>query len=278
MSVLGIAREVAALTGQPLTGPALAAVPAASNESFPVELTPGAGCVRFASRVIRGPGSAGQVARLDAGTPASRRAASDQRRGRRHQLRDARTRPADARVRPARTRRRHRRAPRAGRGDAQAARRPRDRDGRIGAGHCRPRQGAGPGRRHGRRPLRHRRRHHRRAARSRVLPARRDRGSRPSLWPGDRCLAALRARRRSHAAGTRDRARHGAAVRLRGRHARARRSWPNSRAKCRSPRPFGLRPERARRVIGADIDDATIAAMLTGLGMQVDAERQRVAA
>ena len=54
MSVLGIAREVAALTGQPLTGPALAAVPAASRETFPVELTAGAGCARFASRVIRG--------------------------------------------------------------------------------------------------------------------------------------------------------------------------------------------------------------------------------
>jgi phenylalanyl-tRNA synthetase beta chain len=54
MSVLGIAREVAALTGQPLTGPAWTAVPAASRESLPVELTAGAGCVRFASRVIRG--------------------------------------------------------------------------------------------------------------------------------------------------------------------------------------------------------------------------------
>ena len=54
MSVLGIAREVAALTGQALTGPTLAPVPAASNETFPVELTAGAGCVRFASRVIRG--------------------------------------------------------------------------------------------------------------------------------------------------------------------------------------------------------------------------------
>ncbi len=54
MSVLGVAREVAALTGQTLTGPALTPVPAASSEVFPVELTPGAGCVRFASRVIRG--------------------------------------------------------------------------------------------------------------------------------------------------------------------------------------------------------------------------------
>jgi phenylalanyl-tRNA synthetase beta chain len=54
MSVLGVAREVAALTGAPLTGPALPAVPAASTETFPVQLTPGAGCARFASRVIRG--------------------------------------------------------------------------------------------------------------------------------------------------------------------------------------------------------------------------------
>ena len=54
MSVLGIAREVAALTGQALTGPAWAPVPAASEVGFSVELTAGAGCVRFASRVIRG--------------------------------------------------------------------------------------------------------------------------------------------------------------------------------------------------------------------------------
>jgi phenylalanyl-tRNA synthetase beta chain len=54
MSVLGVAREVAAFSGQRLTGPTLAAVPAGSHDSFPVQLTPGAGCVRFASRVIRG--------------------------------------------------------------------------------------------------------------------------------------------------------------------------------------------------------------------------------
>jgi phenylalanyl-tRNA synthetase beta chain len=54
MSVLGVAREVAALTGASLTGPTIAAVPAASSATFPVQLTPGAGCARFASRVIRG--------------------------------------------------------------------------------------------------------------------------------------------------------------------------------------------------------------------------------
>ena len=54
MSVRGVAREVATLTGVALREPAIEPVPAASAESFPVELTPGAGCARFASRVIRG--------------------------------------------------------------------------------------------------------------------------------------------------------------------------------------------------------------------------------
>ncbi len=60
MSVRGVAREVATLTGVPLQEPAVAPVPAASTEVFPVELTPGAGCARFASRVVRGlrPGAA----------------------------------------------------------------------------------------------------------------------------------------------------------------------------------------------------------------------------
>jgi phenylalanyl-tRNA synthetase beta chain len=54
MSVRGIAREAATLTGVALIEPQFESVPAASSETFPVELTPGAGCPRFASRVIRG--------------------------------------------------------------------------------------------------------------------------------------------------------------------------------------------------------------------------------
>jgi len=54
MGVLGVAREAAVLTGTTLGGPALPAVPAQTAERFPVELAPGAGCVRFAARVIRG--------------------------------------------------------------------------------------------------------------------------------------------------------------------------------------------------------------------------------
>ena len=54
MGMLGVAREAAALTGAALAGPSLAPVPAQSTERFPVELAPGAGCARFAARVIRG--------------------------------------------------------------------------------------------------------------------------------------------------------------------------------------------------------------------------------
>jgi phenylalanyl-tRNA synthetase beta chain len=54
MSVLGVAREAAVLTGTKLAGPEMHAVPPRSGDRFPVELVPGAGCARFAARVIRG--------------------------------------------------------------------------------------------------------------------------------------------------------------------------------------------------------------------------------
>ncbi len=62
MSVLGIARELAAISGLPILeqpvpiqSTAGAAPAAAANaERFPVRLTPGAGAARFASRVVRG--------------------------------------------------------------------------------------------------------------------------------------------------------------------------------------------------------------------------------
>jgi len=54
MSVRGIAREVATLTGVAMQEPEIEPVAAKSAETFPVELTAGAGCSRFASRVIRG--------------------------------------------------------------------------------------------------------------------------------------------------------------------------------------------------------------------------------
>lgn len=53
LSLLGIAREVAALTGAPLCAPACPVVPATSQASYPFGITDAAGCGRFSGRVIR---------------------------------------------------------------------------------------------------------------------------------------------------------------------------------------------------------------------------------
>ena len=54
MSIIGIAREVAALSGNALRGPALEAVPAKHGDIFPVELAAPEACPRFVGRIIRG--------------------------------------------------------------------------------------------------------------------------------------------------------------------------------------------------------------------------------
>jgi phenylalanyl-tRNA synthetase beta chain len=54
LSVLGIAREVAALTGAALKAPKIKAVPARSKARHAVKITHPEGCGRFAGRVIRG--------------------------------------------------------------------------------------------------------------------------------------------------------------------------------------------------------------------------------
>jgi phenylalanyl-tRNA synthetase beta chain len=53
LSVLGIAREVAALTGAKLRNPAIRKVPAKSKAAHPFRITDTEGCGRFAGRVIR---------------------------------------------------------------------------------------------------------------------------------------------------------------------------------------------------------------------------------
>ena len=53
-SVLGIARDVSALTGAELKDPSVAAIAATIKDTHPVELVEPAGCPRFAGRVIRG--------------------------------------------------------------------------------------------------------------------------------------------------------------------------------------------------------------------------------
>ncbi len=54
MSVLGIAREVAALTGRPLRGPLLRPVPASAGLRHAVHLDAAAACPRFVGRVVSG--------------------------------------------------------------------------------------------------------------------------------------------------------------------------------------------------------------------------------
>jgi phenylalanyl-tRNA synthetase beta chain len=54
LSVLGVAREVAAITSRKLAPPALEPVAPATREKFTVKLLEPAGCPRFAGRVIRG--------------------------------------------------------------------------------------------------------------------------------------------------------------------------------------------------------------------------------
>ncbi|HEX7954959.1 MAG TPA: phenylalanine--tRNA ligase subunit beta, partial [Burkholderiales bacterium] len=53
LSVLGVAREVAALTDAPLRCPSVTAVAAASQATFPVAISAPDGCGRFSGRVIR---------------------------------------------------------------------------------------------------------------------------------------------------------------------------------------------------------------------------------
>lgn len=54
MSVIGIAREVAALCDAPLRGPAIVPVPAQHGDTVPVELVAPDACPRFVGRIIRG--------------------------------------------------------------------------------------------------------------------------------------------------------------------------------------------------------------------------------
>ncbi len=53
LSVLGVAREVAALTRTPLQPPKISAVAAASQATFPVRISAADGCGRFSGRIIR---------------------------------------------------------------------------------------------------------------------------------------------------------------------------------------------------------------------------------
>jgi phenylalanyl-tRNA synthetase beta chain len=53
LSILGVAREVSALTGSPIDTPAIGAIPAKNTARHPVRISAPDGCGRFAGRVIR---------------------------------------------------------------------------------------------------------------------------------------------------------------------------------------------------------------------------------
>ncbi len=115
MSVLGIAREVAALAGSTVTAPAVAAFTAGSAQRLAVK--PGRSCRLPTLRRLRRardrqPRTLTGVA---ARAPAPRRPAFHQSGGRHHQLRDARDRAADACLRPRQAQRWPHRASGAGR-------------------------------------------------------------------------------------------------------------------------------------------------------------------
>ncbi len=54
LSLLGLARETAVLNGLPFRAPAIAAVPAGIDSTFPVTLSAGDACPRYTGRVIKG--------------------------------------------------------------------------------------------------------------------------------------------------------------------------------------------------------------------------------
>jgi phenylalanyl-tRNA synthetase beta chain len=54
LSILGVAREVSALTGVALKAPPIRAIPAKNKARHPVKISDAEGCGRFAGRVIRG--------------------------------------------------------------------------------------------------------------------------------------------------------------------------------------------------------------------------------
>ena len=60
-SLIGVAREVAAIAGRRMTPPAIEPVPAAGRAKFAVRLEAPAGCPRFAGRVIQGVDSAART-------------------------------------------------------------------------------------------------------------------------------------------------------------------------------------------------------------------------
>ena len=98
LSLIGIARDLHAVTGAPLTLPEMKPVAPTCDCRLPVRVEAPDLCGRFAHHPQHQ--RPRRNARVDEGTPRARRSALDLGARRHLQLRDARTRPSDALLRP----------------------------------------------------------------------------------------------------------------------------------------------------------------------------------
>ncbi len=270
LSMVGLAREVAALFGGELTPPAPADVAIEAPEPVSIAVDDFGGLSPLPRPgVPRRPGRA--VAAVAPHATAPRRDALDLERRRRDELRHARLGEPAARIRPRAARRRpHRRPPGAvGRGDpharrlAQAARPDRHHDHR--------RRGLGrPRRDHGRPRVGGDGRHHRGAPRGRQLRADRDSCARPS---GSVC--ARRGRTGGRRASIRtwpSRPRCSRPGCSSTSPARASLARPTCTTACRRGRSCASGPPRTTRIVGLEVGETEQRAILGSLGFDVSAD------
>ena len=191
LSIVGVAREVAAVTGAACACPLSRRSRSPPRGDAPVRIEDPDACGRFVARVVEGidpqaPTPEWIRQRLDALRPAA-----DLGGGRRHQLRDARAGPAAARLRRRAARRRHRRALRARRREARRCSTAGARSRARPSARRRRDEAARPRRHHGRRALGHRRRDDARLSRRRVLESDGDPGALapPGLRRATRAIA-----------------------------------------------------------------------------------------
>ena len=159
LSVYGIAREVAALTGAPLVTPQFPPVAAQLPDVLPVQVQAPDLCGRFSGRIIRNVNTQARTPAWMVDPPGALRPALGHRIGRHLELRDVRVRQAHAHLRPRQDPRRPAGAlGQAGR-DAEAAERQHRRARCAGRRDRRWPGGGVAGRHHGRRCHRRVRRH-----------------------------------------------------------------------------------------------------------------------
>ncbi len=99
LSLIGIAREVAAITSTPFVAPARPDVAETASATRAVQIESPQACPRFCGRVIEGIDARAPTPGLDEAAPGAQRHPLHLGGGRRHQLRDAGDGPAAARLR-----------------------------------------------------------------------------------------------------------------------------------------------------------------------------------